>query len=136
MGWTPALIVTTSLRTFLIEDNPLIRKNLVATLEELAPVQVVGGSTREDDAVRQLAGDGVDCALVIVDIVLEQGSGLGVLGAPGVQRPDRHFIVLSNYASTDLARRALQLGAARVFDKSNDIDALVDYCARLADERT
>jgi DNA-binding NarL/FixJ family response regulator len=128
--------VTTPLRTFLIEDSPLIRQNLVATLEELTPVRVVGGASREDDAVRQLAGSGVDCTLVIVDILLEQGSGLGVLAAPGVQRAGRHFVVLSNYAgSQDLARRALQLGAARVFDKSNDIDALVEHCARLAGAR-
>jgi two-component system OmpR family response regulator len=40
--------------------------------------------------------------------------------------------VLSNHATPDIARRALQLGADRVFDKSRDIDGLLDYCRRLA----
>ena len=30
------------LRVFLVEDSPVIRENLVATLEEIARVQVVG----------------------------------------------------------------------------------------------
>jgi two-component system, OmpR family, response regulator len=82
--------------------------------------------------VRQLSEGDRTCDLVIVDIVLRQGTGFGVLGAPAVRQPGRHFVVLSNYATPDVSRRALQLGAQRVFDKSNDIDALVDYCRQLA----
>ena len=41
-------------------------------------------------------------------------------------------MVLSNYATADITRRALQLGAERVFDKSRDIDQLIDYCRDLA----
>lgn len=124
--------MTTPIRTFLIEDSPLIRQSLVGLLEELAPVQVVGAAASESDAVRQLSDDDKVCDLVIVDIVLQQGSGFGVLGEPAVRRPGRQFVVLSNYATADVSRRALQLGAQRVFDKSNDIDALVDYCQQLA----
>jgi DNA-binding NarL/FixJ family response regulator len=40
--------------------------------------------------------------------------------------------MLSNYATPDIRRKCLELGADRVFDKSNDIDALIAYCARLA----
>jgi DNA-binding NarL/FixJ family response regulator len=122
------------LRAFLTEDSPVIRQNLVGTLEELAPVRVVGGAETEQDAVRQLTGDELECDLVIVDIVLKQGTGLGILNDPAVQRPGRHFVVLTNYATPDISRRALQLGAQRVFDKSNDIDALIDYCQHLAEQ--
>jgi len=124
--------VKSTVRTFLIEDSPLIRQNLVGTLEELAPVRVVGAAETELDAVRQLGADGPECELVIVDIVLRQGTGFGVLSDPAIRRPGRQFVVLSNYANSDVSRRALELGAQRVFDKSNDIDALVDYCRQLA----
>jgi len=40
-------------------------------------------------------------------------------------------VVLSNYATDDMRRRCAQLGADAVFDKSNEIDALVDYCLAL-----
>jgi len=39
--------------------------------------------------------------------------------------------VLSNYATADIRRKCLELGADRVFDKSNEIDALIEYCAQL-----
>ena len=38
------------------------------------------------------------------------------------------MVVLSNYATTDMRKRCSQLGADAVFDKSNEIDALIDYC--------
>jgi len=42
------------------------------------------------------------------------------------------LIVLSNYATPDMRRKCEALGASRVFDKSNDIDALIEYCEQLA----
>jgi two-component system, OmpR family, response regulator len=120
------------LKTFLVEDSPVIRQNLVATLEELAPVQVVGQAETQDDAINRLQSEFGDCALVIVDVVLRQGTGLGVLQQRKLHTPGRSFVVLTNYATAEISQRSLAFGAARVFDKSNDIDALIDYCHQLA----
>ena len=46
--------------------------------------------------------------------------------------PRHQLVVLSNYATPDMRRKCLELGADRVFDKSNEIDALILYCASLA----
>ena len=124
------------LKTFIIEDSAVIRQNLAATLEELAPIQVVGGAETQGEAVRQLQGEAGHCDLVIVDVVLKEGSGLGVLQQGGVHRPGRHFVVLTNYATEEICQRALRLGAQRVFDKSNDIDALIDFCRELAEQQS
>jgi hypothetical protein len=35
-----------------------------------------------------------------------------------------------------MRRKCLELGASRVFDKSNEIDSLILYCARLAEGET
>ena len=40
------------LKAFIVEDSPVIRENLVAALEELAPVQVVGTADDEASAVQ------------------------------------------------------------------------------------
>ena len=40
----------------------------------------------------------------------------------------QRVVVLSNYATVDMRKRCAQLGADAVFDKSNEIDALVEYC--------
>lgn len=119
---------------YLIEDSPLIRENLIATLEEMAPVTVVGHADTEGAATDWLARHDApdDCRLVIVDIFLKGGSGLGVLHAMTRGRADRKVAVLSNYATPEMRQRCVELGADRVFDKSDEIDALVDFCVEVA----
>ena len=75
-----------------------------------------------------LSGKNADWDLAIVDLFLRQGSGLGVLEACRAREPRQRVVVLSNYATTDMRKRCSQLGADAVFDKSNEIDALIDYC--------
>ena len=120
------------LKTYLVEDSPVIRENLIATLEELAPVEVVGTAESESVAVQWLQQACNQCELVIVDNFLTGGSGLGVLRAASGQQPARALVVLSNYATVDMRHKCIELGAHRVFDKSNDIDALLSYCTHLA----
>ena len=121
-----------SLNAFIVEDSPVIRENLIAALEELAPVKVVGTAEDEPTAVSWLGGHR-DCDLVIIDIFLKRGSGLGVLRAASEMHKPMSLVVLSNYATPDMRRKCLELGASRVFDKSNEIDALILYCAHLAE---
>jgi DNA-binding NarL/FixJ family response regulator len=125
-----------ALKAFIVEDSPVIRENLIAALEELAPVKVVGTADDEPAAVHWLGSGGHECDLVIIDIFLKRGSGLGVLRAASDLRRPMSLVVLSNYATADMRRKCLELGASRVFDKSNEIDALILYCARLADGET
>ena len=122
------------LKTYLVEDSPVIRDNLIATLEELVPVHVVGSAEDEATALRWLRDSGEPVDLVIVDLFLKGGSGLGVLAsAQTLALPLRpRMVVLSNYARPEMRRACLALGAERVFDKSTEIDALVQYCADLA----
>lgn len=122
-----------ALKTYIVEDSPVIRENLIATLEEMAPVQVVGSAEDERGARLWLDDPAHDCDLVIVDIFLRQGSGLGLLQALQATGRACKRVVLSNFATPDLRRRCLALGADAVFDKSNDIEALLDWCAGLAE---
>lgn len=120
------------LNIYLVEDSPVIRENLIDTLEELVPVQVVGAADDEATALRWLANPSHPVDLVIVDIFLKGGTGLGVLRAAQAL-PQRHrLVVLSNFATPTMRRKCLTLGADRVFDKSNEIDALIEYCGSLA----
>lgn len=116
------------LRTYIVEDNPTIRENLIGTLEELASVEAVGVAETEEDGKVWLAEHPDQWDLAIVDLFLRQGSGLGVLAACRTRNPGQKMVVLSNYATPDVRMRCAQLGVDAVFDKSNEIDALVDYC--------
>ncbi len=120
------------LRTYIVEDNATIRENLIGTLEELTCVEPVGYAETESDARLWLADNGDSWNLAIVDLFLKQGSGLGVLQAVTGRNPGQKVVVLSNYATPDIRKRCAQLGVDAVFDKSNEIDALVDYCIQLS----
>jgi two-component system, OmpR family, response regulator len=124
-----------ALQTFLVEDSPLIQKNLIATLEELTPVRVIGTAEDETSATRWLEDDAHRADLVIVDIFLRHGSGLGVLQTAQRLHHRANMVVLSNYATPDIRRKCLALGAAQVFDKSTEIEALIDYCVTLSQAR-
>jgi DNA-binding NarL/FixJ family response regulator len=116
------------LKTYFVEDNPTIRENLIATLVELARVDAVGSAETENDGKAWLIDGLHEWDLAIVDLFLKQGSGLGVLAACRDRSPRQKVVVLSNYATLDIRQRCAQLGVDAVFDKSNEIDALVDYC--------
>lgn len=120
------------LKTYIIEDSPVIRENLIATLEELVPIHVVGTAEDEATAMLWLAQPDHPVDLVIVDIFLKGGSGLGVLRAAQALPQPRRMVVLSNYATQEMRRKCIELGADQVFDKSHELDALIAYCGRLA----
>lgn len=127
--WTRAV----RLKTYIVEDNPTIRENLIATLEELAGVEAVGTADTENEGKEWLNGNPDKWNLAIIDLFLKQGSGLGVLAACRDRKAWQKVVVLSNYATTDIRQRCAQLGVDAVFDKSNEIDALVDYCIQHSD---
>lgn len=116
------------LRTYFVEDNATIRENLIGTLEELASVLSLGWAESENAARQWLAANPHQWDLAIVDLFLKQGSGLGVLDACQKRSQNQRVVVLSNYATSDMRKRCLQLGADAVFDKSNEIDGLVEFC--------
>ena len=120
--------IVVNLKAYIVEDNPRIRDNLVATLEELTNVRTVGFSDNEEESKHWLSTHQEDWDLAIVDLFLKSGNGLEVLAACKATMPLKKIIVLSNYATPDVRQRCMKLGADAVFDKSNDIDALLAYC--------
>jgi DNA-binding NarL/FixJ family response regulator len=89
----------------------------------------VGFAETEHEGKRWLARND-DWDVMIVDLFLREGSGMNVVEAARKRRPGQQVIVLSNHANRDVRWRCAQLGADAVFDKSKEIEALVDYCLR------
>jgi DNA-binding NarL/FixJ family response regulator len=121
-----------NLLAFVVEDSPVIQENLIAALEEMAPVRVVGTAVDQAGALTWLSDSGNRCDIAIIDIFLRQGSGMGVLRALHAAEAPFERVVLTNYATADIRRQCLALGASAVFDKSGEIDALVDHCVARA----
>ena len=121
------------LKTYIVEDSALIRENLIATLQELTAVEVVGFAEDESSATAWLNQTGNDARLVIVDVFLKHGSGLGVLQATANNGHQRKWVVFSNYATPAMRSKCLAMGADRLFDKSTEIDGLIAYCNLVAE---
>lgn len=122
-----------AVKTFIVEDNPIILEKLVSTLQELTPVQVVGSAADEAHALAWLDEPGHECELLIVDIFLKAGSGLGVLRRTADRDEPGRRVVLTNYATPDIRKACRELGADRVFDKSSELEELIAYCERAAE---
>jgi len=119
-------------KTYLVEDNPVIRENLTGFLEDVADAVVVAHASGEDEAVNWLKKHRDAWDVAIVDLFLDQGNGLGVIDACRQRRADQKVVVLSNYATPDMRARSKALGADAFFDKSAEIEQLLDYCERLS----
>ena len=115
-------------RAYIVEDSPTIRENLIETLQELADVQPVGTAETEHEGKRWLAANDDHWDLAIVDLFLKEGNGLNIVAACHARRPTQKLVVLSNHATTDIRERCAELGADAVFDKSTEIEKLVDFC--------
>lgn len=114
-----------------MEDNATIRENLVETLLELSDVEPVGYVETDAEGTAWLSNPDNDWDLAIVDLFLRQGSGLGVVAACQNRKPGQRVIVLSNYATLDVRQRCKELGVDAIFDKSNEIDSLLDFCMEM-----
>lgn len=124
------------IRAFIVDDSPLVRKNLAEALEEVGPVVVLGGADSESSAVAWLAANSFQCDLVVIDISLTAGSALSVLRYARALPTPLALVVLTDYVTADTCIRCLELGARRIFDKTSQFDDLIGYCVRLSDGDT
>ncbi|MCU4117981.1 response regulator transcription factor [Variovorax sp. N23] len=114
-------------KTYLVEDNPVIRENLVGFLEDVADTTVVAHASSEQEAVQWLDGHRDEWDMAIVDLFLQEGNGFGVVDACRNRASHQKVVVLSNYATADMRERSRVLGADAFFDKSAEIDQLLEY---------
>jgi DNA-binding NarL/FixJ family response regulator len=115
-------------RIFLVEDNPVIRDNLIGSLNELTASEVVATAQGEQEAVQWMASHHAGWDMAVIDLFLAQGNGLGVLEATLDRSQGQRVVVLSNYATDDMRARCASLRADAFFDKSNELDLFFDYC--------
>ena len=112
------------MRVFLVEDFPAVRNLIIENLAEIDGLEVAGFAESEEYALSWLGNH--PCDVLILDLELRQGNGLGVLKALAALEPERKMvkIVYSNHASPSIRRLAAQLGASYFFDKTLDTPKL------------
>ena len=100
---------------FIVEDSPIVRKRLVAMMDETEGVSVVGEADTEKGAVEGILRTRPDW--VLLDVQLTDGNGIEVLRQVRKQVPDTGFIVLTNFNTPQYRRTCIQAGASHFVDK-------------------
>ena len=111
---------------FLVEDSAVFRQRLIAALEEVPGIRVVGWADGEDEATAAIAR--LRPRFVVLDIRLAQGSGLGVLAVVKRLDPPPIVAVLTNYPEPQYRARCAELGADHFFYKAAGLDSLLEAC--------
>ncbi|HSC64828.1 MAG TPA: response regulator [Caldimonas sp.] len=119
----------------LAEDSAAIRESLIAALADVADAEVIAVAETAAEAIAALTAHADVWQLAILDLFLKQGHGLDVLRATVKTRPDQRIFLVTNFATPDIRRRALEGGADAVFDKSTEIEQLFEACEALSTGR-
>lgn len=116
------------LRVVLIEDSAEVLGLLTEMLNEIPNVEIVASAQSEASGLKALQKMQPDVA--IIDLELGLGNGLNVLKIwfeDSKRNHDVKIVVFSNYANLVIQKRCLFHGALAFFDKSFQLEELLDF---------
>ncbi len=119
-------------RLLLVEDLPQMQGVVLDLLATVGDFRLVAIRSTEAEANLWLDEhpDGWD--LAVIDLILDQGTGLGVVARARNRPPASKVVVFSDYATEGIRKHCLKLGADAAFQKGEDLHAFLAYCSALA----
>lgn len=109
---------------FVVEDHPLMAEGIRNVIERAGDLELCGtaGSTGEAlDAILEKQPD-----VVVSDLALPDGSGLELMKCVQTTSPEQRFVILSVYAESVYAERALRAGASGYVMKEAASETLLE----------
>jgi len=121
-----------SVRVFLVEDMKQVQGVMEDLLASLGDFKLVGATRTEAEAKLWLQENPAGWDLAIIDLVLDQGTGMGVIprARDAAGQEGANIVVFSDYASDGIRKHCLKLGADAVFLKTQTQE-FMDYCSEL-----
>lgn len=120
-----------AIRVLLVEDDRRVHgvvADLLASIGDLKPVTTV---TTEAEANLWLQENPRGWDLAVIDLILDEGTGMGVLARCQDAPQGARAVVLSSYVSPAIHQHCLSLGADAVFHKAHDMSRFIEYCSGL-----
>jgi DNA-binding NarL/FixJ family response regulator len=102
-------IMPQKIKILLVDDHPLVREGLANLIGQQADLEVCGEAANEPQALELIGTVQPDVA--IVDISLENGSGIELIKSIKALHPAVTVLVLSMHDESLYAERALRVGA-------------------------
>lgn len=115
---------------FIVEDSAIMLKNLQSILPDIPGVAVIGHAVDESSAIEHINALYPD--IVILDIRLQSGSGLGVLENIKKHHAWIKVVILTNCTEKAYINRCKGAGADYFFDKSLQFRQFHDALRELA----
>ena len=113
-----------TIKILIVDDHPLVRQGLELLINQRSGWSVSGHAGSTAEALQQLVADKPD--LVLVDVSLQDGSGLELLKEVKARDPEIRMLVLSNHDESVYAERALRAGASGYINKLEAGDKLLE----------
>jgi DNA-binding NarL/FixJ family response regulator len=116
---------TGSVRVALLDDHALVLKGLIAHLEKIPSILVVGSHGSSQPFRAMLAAMPVDVALIDYSLALDDIDGVALIRLLRASHPAMRLLVVSAHGSSLVIRSLLQAGAHGFVAKSQDPDEVI-----------
>ncbi len=120
---------------FLVEDSQKIQSAMAQMLETVGGLRIVATMSTEAEALAWVEQHPHRWHLAVIDLVLEQGSGMSVIARCRRHAPQARVIVFSNYVTPGIRKHCLHLGADEAFEKQSQLQEFIRYCEALVAAR-
>jgi DNA-binding NarL/FixJ family response regulator len=124
-------IAPMELRVFLAEDLASMHALIEELLSSMGGLTLAGKAATEAEAKLWLDEHPGGWDVCIADLMLDQGSGFGVIAHAAAMRGQARIIAFSGYMSDGIRAHCLRLGADAAFDKA-DSAGFISCLAQLA----
>jgi two-component system response regulator DevR len=124
-------MVPMSIRVFLLDDHEVVRQGIRLLLEVDEDIEVVGEAATGAEAMARIPLAKPDVA--ILDVRLEEGSGIEVCRDIRSAMPDLICLMLTSYADDEAMYSAVMAGAAGYVLKQINARDLIDDVKKVAD---
>jgi len=122
-GWRGSKSAMKPIRVLIADDHPMFRKGLLALLQSVTDLEVVGQATTGQEAIdlaEQLQPD-----VILMDLQMPGGSGIAATRAITMAAPAVRILVVTLFEDDDSVFMALRAGARGYILKDADEDELV-----------
>jgi DNA-binding NarL/FixJ family response regulator len=115
--------MTEPIRLLLVEDHPMFRAGLTATLQLGGDIFVVASAETAEQALALVIEHRPD--MVVLDVGLPDGNGVSLVPQILAEAPDCRILMLTSYEDDATVYAALRAGARGYIIKSADADEIV-----------
>lgn len=118
-----------AIRVLIVDDHFVVRAGVASFIDSQADMTLIGEAGTCEEAVA--AAEALNPDVVLMDIRLDDCSGIDACRKIKETRPNIHVIMFTTYADLELLRTSIEAGASGYVIKRMALDSLVDTVRRV-----